>query len=464
MTWDNLAIVDVETTGGSPQYNRIIEIGIVLVDHNQITKTYSQLINPQTHLPPEITRLTGINPEDLETQPTFTDLTQHIFDLLNRRTFVAHNARFDYAFIKHAFRREGIDFTTKHLCSARLSRQLFPQHRRHSLDTLIDRHHLTCDARHRALGDAQVIFDFFKKLNQLVPETKITHTIQSITKTMALPPKIDHQLIKDLPEYPGVYIFYNADHAPLYIGKSVNLKDRILSHFYSDLENSREMAIKNELTDIEVIPTVGELEALLKEADLVKLMKPIYNRKLRQSSQLIGLKLTSNSHQYLEVSLHPLQTDSLDPSELYGIFRNKKKAQQTIRQLVKDNHLCWRLTGLESKSNGACFGHHLGQCRGACTSQESPAAYNLRTIEAFQTHKIQSWPFSGPIIIKESDHVRQLHATHIFNNWCHLATLTDDSLTPFEVIHSSKHYAFNLDNYKILHRFIRLHPNTIHVL
>src|SRR4051794_18306176 len=111
-----LAFVDIETTGGRSFYDRIIEIGIIRVEDNEVVQTYHSLINPETHLPPEIEILTGITQKDLENAPTFRQIKTDILESLIDCVFVAHNVRFDYGFLKNEFSREEITFSAKHFC------------------------------------------------------------------------------------------------------------------------------------------------------------------------------------------------------------------------------------------------------------------------------------------------------------------------------------------------------------
>lgn len=122
-----IAFVDIETTGMSLRYDRIIEIAIMRVEDNKLVETYSSLINADCTLTPEIISLTGIDSKELEKAPTFGQMKHDIIDLLDDCLFTAHNARFDYGFLKNEFRREEANFTVKHLCTAKLSRFLYPR-------------------------------------------------------------------------------------------------------------------------------------------------------------------------------------------------------------------------------------------------------------------------------------------------------------------------------------------------
>ena len=149
-----LAIVDLETTGAHPAHDRVTEIAVIEVEGGEVRDEWSTLVNPETPIPAAIQALTGITNDMVAGAPTFGRLAGDLHERLQGRVFVAHNARFDYGFLKREFARAGLDFRAKTLCTVRLSRRLYPEHARHNLDSLIARHGLQCRARHRALGDA----------------------------------------------------------------------------------------------------------------------------------------------------------------------------------------------------------------------------------------------------------------------------------------------------------------------
>ena len=169
-----LAIVDLETTGGRPAWDRVTEIAVVAIDNGEVASEWSTLVNPGTSIPPWIQSLTGITNDMVAGAPVFEDLARGLYERLEGRVFVAHNARFDYGFLRHAFERAGLHFQARTLCTVKVSRRLYPEYARHNLDSLIDRHRLKFDlqgsarhrapvgARHRALGDARAVWQFLR--------------------------------------------------------------------------------------------------------------------------------------------------------------------------------------------------------------------------------------------------------------------------------------------------------------
>jgi DNA polymerase-3 subunit epsilon len=277
-----IVFLDVETTGMSFTRNRIIEIGAIRVESGEVKASFNRLIDPQAELPQFITELTGITRDDLISSPSFYDICDELYEIMQGAIFVAHNVRFDYGFLKQEFKRVGKQFNPKQLCTVRLSKALYPTERHHKLQNLIDRCDIEVTARHRAYDDAQAMWQFIQHSQQNFPAPILEAAIKQQIKSPSLPKNIDPKLIHNLPDGAGVYIFEDSLGRPLYIGKSVSLKKRIMSHFSADHEFESEFKISQQISHIEIIETYGELEALLLESKLVKDLQPLFNRQLRR--------------------------------------------------------------------------------------------------------------------------------------------------------------------------------------
>lgn len=454
MSFTNLAIVDIETTGGNARHDRIIEIGLLLVDDGVVTKTWSTLVNPGQRIDPYITLLTGIRQEEVETAPTFEDISAELWEMLKDRTFVAHFARFDYSFIKQEFLRLENNISLQQLCSVKLSRKLFPQVKGHGLDSIINRFQFHITNRHRAFDDAEMIWQFFQKVTTLFSPEEIDKAIKAISQRPSLPTYISAEQIDKLPSTFGVYIFYDDKGCPIYVGKSVNIKDRVKSHFYADLVENKEMKIKENVRFIETVTTSGELEALLKESQMIKELKPVYNRKLRRVSSLVYVQ-QKNVDGYLSLSFGSSPKLSAEDLEsTIAVFRSKREAENQLKKLAEEYSLCWKLLGLEKCQRG-CFHYQLGFCHGACVKKEEPAVYNARLETALHSFRLASWKFSGPIAVIERNPLTDQQSIHIFHKWCHVKTLADETeLVNFKVP-KEKNLSFDLDNYKILRLAIK---------
>lgn len=455
-----LAFVDIETTGGSATIDRIIEIGVLRVEEGVITQTMKTLVNPHTYLPAFITEMTGIEPSDLQEAPSFRDIMQELYEILEGSIFVAHNARFDYGFIKNEFKRHNYTFTAKVLDTVRLSRLLFPQHSRHNLDTIIERFAIACESRHRAFDDAKVLWDFYQLLHRDYTDLPIQSTIDRLIKQPSLPPHLAHQSLDDLPESPGVYIFHGDTELPLYIGKSTSLRDRILSHFSGDHTSQTEMMISQQVRDIETIRTAGELGALILEARLIKERKPFYNRRLRSMQAPVLVKQALDKKGYATIKM--VETTAIEVEDLPDIIHvaSSKQAAKSFLQGICEKHgLCKRILGLE-RGNSSCFDYKLGKCAGACAGKQSVDLHNASFILAFDCVRIQPWPFSGPILLRETNPESGATDLFLFDNWCYLATLHEEEIQ--EVKETSYEYQFDLDTYKILKKFLdKKRVNTI---
>ncbi len=448
-----LAFVDIETTGSSPVGDRIIEIGILRVENNELIRSYQTLLNPQTHVPPFISDMTGINNHELQKAPTFREAMEEIYEILEGCVFVAHNARFDYGFLRNEFKRHRYTYTANVVCSVKLSRMLFPEHHHHNLDAIVDRFCIECENRHRAYDDAKVIWDFIQKIATEHSHLPLEETLRHLMKEPALPRYLHHEAIDELDEIPGVYIFYDESENPLYIGKSRSLRNRILSHFSGDSTSTTEMVISQQVRRIETIPTAGEIGALILEAQLIKEKRPMYNRRLRGMEKMTVVKQATDKKGYLTVKL--VEQDSISVDELPDILhvaKSKTAAKGVLQTICKDHGLCKQVMGVE-KGQGTCFDYKLGKCNGACDGKEKPQIYNAKFLAAFEPLRIPKWPYKGPVLVRERDRERNVTDIFLFDNWCCLAKLTEHDI--HDIPETRYEYMFDLDTYKILKKFIK---------
>ena len=438
-----LAFVDIETTGSHFERDRITELGIKSLIHDRV-ETWESLINPQTFIPQNIQMLTGIRPEMVSRQPPFEDLATEIARELEGKIFVAHNARFDYGFLKASFKRVGIDFKPKVLCTVKLSRLLFPEQARHNLDTIIGAHRLQISARHRALGDADLLLQFWRVCEAKLGREALLKAVNQLIGNASLPPNIDKELVDSIPDKPGCYIFYGENKVPLYIGKSISLRSRVMGHFQGALTLRKEMKLSLQVRDIDWIETSGELGALILESRLIKERMPSMNIKLRRSKDLCAWKLELDEGGALMP--HLVGHRELDPGvqeNLYGLFYSKREANSYLKAIAKKYRLCEALLGLEKRIEGkACFGYQVKQCGGACIGDSSIELHNLQLKTALELFQVQVWPYSGPIAIKEASHM------HVVDRWRYLGTAVNEGEL-YELADSGEG-EFDLDIYKIL--------------
>jgi DNA polymerase-3 subunit epsilon len=451
----NLAFVDIETTGGSSQYDRIIEIGIVRVENEKVVQTYQTLLNPDQHVSPFIENLTGISSRDLENAPTFYEKKDEILSLLSDTIFVAHNVRFDYGFLKSEFKRHLTPFSMKNFCTVKLSRALYPSYQHHNLDALIERFGFSVENRHRALDDAQILWDFYQHAQKSFASVIFHDAVSQVLKRPSRPINITEEVLNTLPESTGVYIFHSKEGVPLYIGKSVNIRERVLSHFINDTESTKERELSEQTHHIETIVTAGELSALFLESQLIKEMQPLYNRRLRYRRKLFVITSAIDNNGYESVALKEVEEiTGNDLSSILAIVKSKKQAATILRDLARIYELCPKILGIE-KTPGSCFSYKLGWCKGACMSKEPSILYNLRMTLAFSEYKIKKWPFSGPVLISEENVIDEKSSGFVFDNWCYMGSCKDESECDLK-----SEYFFDYDMYKILTQFLK-HPKNL---
>jgi DNA polymerase III subunit epsilon len=371
------AIIDIETTGGSARLEKITEVAIYLHDGEKITGEYVSLVNPERNIPYFITNLTGITNEMVADAPRFFEIAKDIVELTQGRTFVAHNARFDYSFIRQEFKSLGFNYKRNLLDTVSLSRKLLPGHRSYSLGNICRDLRIEIKGRHRAAGDALATVRLFETLIEKDREVNGTRSgLIKNTRVSKLNPMLDLSKLETIPDEPGVYYFFDEKGTLIYIGKSRNLQQRISTHLSNNTTN-RAMEMRDLIADIDWIRTGSELIALLQESFEIKKNKPIYNRAQRRSSFQWGIFSFIDVKGYLNFRFGLVDSDDIPLS----VFTSKERARAKLETLTEKYNLCQKLTGLYDTS-GPCFQHHVGICKGACCDKESHEEYNERASKA----------------------------------------------------------------------------------
>jgi DNA polymerase III subunit epsilon len=437
-----LAIVDVETTGTDPASDRISEIALLEIDDFALTARWSTLVNPGRTMPGPIQALTGITQEMVAAAPRFADLAAELNERLAGRVFVAHNARFDYGFLRREFDRAGIKYQAKTLCSVRLSRRLYAGEAGHDLDSLIERHGLDCAARHRAAPDAEAVWQFLRIARDEHGDEVFNVAARQIARQPTLPPHLEPGAIDAVPEAPGVYLMYGSDDKggkqPLYIGKSRSMRSRVLQHFVATAPWTPHVR------RIEWQRTAGELGALLREAELVKELDPVHNRHLRRPGRLCGFAFDGTR-------LRLAAADEIDADTLpfvYGLWRSRAAAMAALRAAADQQALCLQTLGFEVKRSGSCLRHQMGKCGGVCAGKENIHVHHARVATALAALKSVAWPHRGPLGVVEHDRARDATEVHVLDRWCYLGTATCDSEVA-ELL-EARRPRFDYDHYRIL--------------
>jgi DNA polymerase-3 subunit epsilon len=449
----SLVFLDLETTGATPHFDRITEIGLVEVDHGRHIGEWSSLVNPERPIPQMIESLTGITEQMVSGAPTFADLARALHERLAGKTLVAHNARFDSGFLKSEFKRVGLRYEPDILCTVRLSRRLFPQARRHNLDSLIERHGLTCDQRHRALADARVLWDFTQSIHRDLDATQIEQAVIELLKRPALPPGLPADLQERLPEAPGVYAFFGADGSALHVGKSMNLRARVQSHFSGERPG---MAVKKfgDIVRAEWKETAGELGMQIRYIEWIRELQPSHNRKSRHDTDAWALRWDPVDGPLRPQPVDTAGMDSTQATGLHGMFRSQRTALNAMRKLADEHGLCHIGCGLEH-GPGPCLAYRLKRCRGLCVGQESALAHSMRLMQALHGLRVRGWPHAGPIGVRERNLVTGRTEIHVLDNWRYLGTV--DTETDFHDLANGRSDA-DLDArlYKLLAHYFKV--------
>jgi len=344
------AVIDIETTGGSARLERITEIAVYIHDGERIVEEYSTLINPERNIPYFITSLTGITNEMVEEAPRFYEVARKIVELTEDHVFVAHNARFDYSFIRQEFSNLGFNFKRPMLDTVSLSRKLLPGHRSYSLGNLCKDLGIEINGRHRAAGDALATV----KLLELLIKKDGSIGKGSLLKNRhaaKLHPALEMERLKDIPEEPGIYYFHDENGDIIYVGKSRNLSQRISTHL-SNNTSAREMEMCSITADITWERSGSELIALLMESAEIKSKKPRFNRAQRRTGFRWGIYSHTDEKGYIRFLYKNVSDDEVPLS----VFTSRDRVRGKLDQ--------------------------VGLCRGACTGAEDPKSYNERALKA----------------------------------------------------------------------------------
>lgn len=376
------AIIDIETDGGSLKSSKITEIAIFLHDGEKVVDSFITLIDPESHIPPFITQLTGISNDMVVGAPKFYEVAKQIIEITKGAIFVAHSVNFDYTIIRNEFRKLGFDFTRDKLCTVKLSRKLIPLQPSYSLGKLADSLGIEINGRHRAGGDAEATVKLFEMLIALDNKKITTGNIKPGDPKFDNP-NISAEQINTLPQDAGVYYFFNSDRDLIYVGKSKNIRKRVMTHMLNSQTN-KGMAMRKEIADIDFEVTGSELVALLKESDEIKQKKPFFNSAQKQTYFQYGLFTDQQLDGFIRLELRKVKEGSL-PLTAYG---SRKEGIEHLYRLNEEFNLCLTLTGL-NKSKGACFHHTIKQCNGACHGKETAEDYNKRVMEALSTFRFK---------------------------------------------------------------------------
>ncbi|MBM1106183.1 GIY-YIG nuclease family protein [Aurantibacter crassamenti] len=370
------SIIDIETTGNGVEGNRITEISIFKYDGHTIVDEFTSLVNPEMPIPYFITGLTGIDDDMVRNAPKLAELIPKIVEITNDTIFVAHSVNFDYNVIKNEFKNLGHEFVKKKLCTVRLSRKLFPGYTSYSLGKLCTALNIPLKDRHRARGDAHATVLLFEKLLRAEGATAVFKTfLNSKSQEATLPPLLSRNVYDDLPTKPGIYFFKDSKGKIIYIGKAINIKKRISSHFYDKSE--KEIKLCREIAHIDFELSGSEILALLMESAAIKHYFPKYNSAQKRKSQQYGIFTYEDQNGIKHLAPNKLKAMPNALATFYSI----SECRNYLENVCRDFNLCPKYCHLQ-EGVSTCSHYSIVNCEGICRGKENALDYNLKVENA----------------------------------------------------------------------------------
>ena len=358
------AIIDVETTGGSPSSDRVIEVAIFVFDGEKIIDSYSTLLNPKRLIDPYVTKLTGITNDMVKDAPLFEEVHERILELMHENIFVAHNVKFDFGMIRQEFKRMGIDFNRKQLDTVNLARKVMPGFQSYSLGNICDSLGIEIKDRHRATGDAVATVKLLQLIlsNQAASkyiEIEMNHGID----VDLLPPYLSKAEIEKLPEDAGVFYYKDETGKIIYLDGTKSIRKKVITDFQKPADSPERKRMYELMRNIDYELSGNELTAKLLAYRELKKHVPEFNKIPKAHLFTHGIYLDKDEHGFSQMKIHPLDWAESEPVLR---FSSKAAANKILAKLIKDNNLHqWFALRSRLKENGIdpkglkSFNHHI---------------------------------------------------------------------------------------------------------
>lgn len=365
------AVVDIETTGGFAASNGIAEIAVFVYDGSEVIDHFETLINPLQPIPRFIQSMTGITDEMVSDAPTFDEIAEPLFAILNDKIFVAHNVNFDYSFLKHQLHECGYELNAKKLCTVRLTRKVFPQLPSYSLGNICRSLEIPVKNRHRAGGDARATVQLLTLLLLNNAQPYIEQFLKKSSGEQYLPLHLPKHQIEQLPRKPGVYYFRNQKGKVIYVGKAKNLRQRVRSHFTHNGAGKQKQEFIRNVHDISYQLCGTELMAAVLEETEIKRLWPVYNTSRKQISFQYGLYVFEDQLGYVRLAIEK-KRKHLHPIHTFGL-------------LWEGYRMLWNLIERHRLSPRLCFVEKTNDFQNKEEKFDTPDVYNRRVEKALQT-------------------------------------------------------------------------------
>ncbi len=361
------AIVDIETTGGYAAASRITEVAIFIHNGSKVVQKFETLINPECEIPYYITGLTGISEKMVRKAPTFEKVAERIYKLLHDKVFVAHSVNFDYSFLRNQLAEHGFKLDTQKLCTIRLSRKIINGLASYSLGNICGYLNINITNRHRAGGDAIATVKLFEHLLANGGEAIINAALKRNSKEQVLPPNLPKEQFENLPRTTGIYYFHNKQGKVVYVGKAVNIKSRVSSHFSGNSSSRQRQNFMREVFHISYRGCADEQTAFTLENQEIKRLWPKFNIAQKHYVPTYGLIEYIDQNGFRRLGIERLKKKQ---GALY-YFQSRLEALETLRENVAAYGLCLRLSGL-AKDKEVC---EQNGCV-CCSNSNEADAYN----------------------------------------------------------------------------------------
>lgn len=376
------AVVDLETTGLKASKNKITEIAIILHDGEKEISRWHSLINPEVVINTAITELTGITNDLVSAAPKFFEVAKQIVELTEDHVFVGHNVRFDYTFLREEFARLGFTYTRKQLCTLQFARRVFPGSKSYALGKICKQLRIDHQHAHRAVADAQATADLLTLCLERDGQDDVEpDTLKSTMRESLLPGGLSMKQIHNLPDKCGVYYFLNARKEVVYVGKSQNIRRRVLEHFAQ--KDDKGNRLHNQVRSIKYELTGSELVALLFESHEIKRLLPSINRAQTRRYFPYVLHRVEDENGVHQLHVCRPRASEFLTLDVIAEYSSQAKAKGALQFIQREYELCGRFVNLEKgKAGTPCFHYHLKSCLGVCAGYEDKEGYNERVEEA----------------------------------------------------------------------------------
>lgn len=375
--WDaRYVVVDIETTGSNPATNGIIEISCVVVENGSVISEFASLVNPHRHIPFYISMMTGITNEMVHTAPELNRVIPKVANILNQPNtiFVAHNASFDYDFVRHSFEQAEEHFPNlPKLCTLRLARRLITSTPKKNVGALADYFNIPIHNRHRALGDAKATAQILLELLEIAENEHNIADVEELLDfqnkklyTYNLAQKLKENITfanEEIPDVPGVYYFIDGGGVALYVGKAKSLRKRIQSYFSGSTTSKKILRLLRATSRVDWKTTETGLSAIILESSEIKKLQPEFNTLSRRYRSYPFIKISSESR----FPIFEISYELYDDGEYYGPFKNREIAEIVLDVIYKKFRLKKCANDIDRQTpETRCFYFQTKMCVAPC--------------------------------------------------------------------------------------------------